>query len=68
MFFLRFNKLLCLFLIVVFVRIFVVFWNDVVDKKFFVLSDVLVILSNIGLVVVGCLWCLNVFLFVFVKL
>lgn len=66
-FFFNFRSLLCLFLIVVLVKIWVVFWNDVVDKNEFVLSEVFVILSRIGLVVVGCLFCSKILVFVLVN-
>lgn len=66
-FFFKLRSLLCLFLIVVFVRICVVFWKEVVDKNELVLRDVFVILSKIGWFVVGWLFLSNIFLFVLVN-
>lgn len=62
MFFFKLCNLFCLFVIVVLVNMCVVFWNDVVEINDLVVSDVLVILSNLclnfinGLFLVVCLW------------
>lgn len=56
MFFFRLCRLLCLLDIVVFVRMWVVFWNDVVEMKDLVVRDVLVIFNNLCLKWVGFLF------------
>lgn len=59
MFFFNLCKLLIFLVIVVFVKICVVFWNDVVEMKDFVDREVFVILSNL------CLYLVLNFLFFF---
>lgn len=65
MFFFRLCRLLCLFMIVVLVSMWVVFWNDVVEMNELVDSDVFVILSSMLLYEVGCLFLVIMWLFLF---
>lgn len=68
MFFFSLCNLFFLFLIVVFVKILVVFWKDVVDKKELFFRDVLVIFNSIGWLIVKWLWFLSIFLFLCLNL